>query len=241
MSSERDNPIARWSRRKLNARTSGDAPSPGKELASNVRAGDVAAASPDPIVVETDPSELEAPEVTEPLPRLEDLTVESDLAAFLRKEVPKALRHAAMRKMWSLDPGIRDYVGPSEYAWDFNEPGSMSGFGPLDAKETVVGFLSKAARTLEGVTQEDQPTSTQVLPVEAHPETSVEKAPSPSKRQALAGIEPLSKEQVGDVDRDSSQATPEPPAAQAPSRKEPGSFPRADGYALSRHGGALPR
>src|SRR5690606_29073749 len=47
-----------------------------------------------------------------------------------------------------------DYVGPSEYAWDFNQPGSMAGFGPLDAKRTVVDFLSKTARVLEADAQQ---------------------------------------------------------------------------------------
>jgi hypothetical protein len=56
--------------------------------------------------------------------------------------VPTALRNAAMRKMWSLDPAIRDHVGLSENAWDFNQPGAMPGFGPLAAGRAVVDFLS---------------------------------------------------------------------------------------------------
>jgi hypothetical protein len=35
--------------------------------------------------------------------------------------------------MWSLDPAIRDHVGLAEYAWDFNNPGSMAGFGAVAA------------------------------------------------------------------------------------------------------------
>ncbi|TIU06806.1 MAG: DUF3306 domain-containing protein, partial [Mesorhizobium sp.] len=57
------------------------------------------------------------PSLPEPLPRVEDLTAESDLSAFLRKGVPKMLKRAALRRMWSLDPAIRDHIGPSEYAW----------------------------------------------------------------------------------------------------------------------------
>jgi probable rRNA maturation factor len=90
----------------------------------------------------------EAPEETgpiaedsaaEPLPRLEDLTAESDLSAFLRKGVPPALRAAALRKAWSLDPAIRDFVGLSENAWDFNDPASIPGFGTIaDSARTVL-------------------------------------------------------------------------------------------------------
>ena len=80
------------------------------------------------------------PKPAEPLPSLEDLTADSDLSAFLREGVPAALKNAAMRKMWSLDPAIRDYIGPSEYAWDFNQPGSMAGFGPLEREQVGRGF-----------------------------------------------------------------------------------------------------
>jgi hypothetical protein len=33
------------------------------------------------------------------------------------------------------DPSVRGYVGLAAYAWDFNEPDSMAGFGPLSAEE----------------------------------------------------------------------------------------------------------
>ena len=116
-----DNVFARWSRRKLSARL--EEPARGDETPSpEVGSEEVGAASQEPEAAETETDELE-----EPLPRIEDLTAESDLSAFLRKGVPMALKSAAMRKMWSLDPGIRDCRGPSEYAWDFNQPGSMEG------------------------------------------------------------------------------------------------------------------
>jgi hypothetical protein len=151
MSGGNENPFARWSRRKRAAladevHAASETKEAGDEAAANVDA-DASPQQPDPAQPEA--AEAEAADPAEPLPRLEDLTAESDLAAFLKKGVPLALRSAALRKMWSLDPGIRDYVGPSEYAWDFNQPGSMAGFGPLKAKETVVDFLSKTARAME--------------------------------------------------------------------------------------------
>jgi hypothetical protein len=62
------------------------------------------------------------------LPRIEDLTATSDLAVFLRKGVPAVLRNAALRRVWSLDPGIRDFIGPADYAWDWNVPGGAPGY-----------------------------------------------------------------------------------------------------------------
>jgi hypothetical protein len=37
--------------------------------------------------------------------------------------------------VWSSDPAIRDFVGLSENSWDFNAPGAMPGFGPIDGEE----------------------------------------------------------------------------------------------------------
>ncbi|WP_337875619.1 DUF3306 domain-containing protein [Elioraea sp.] len=62
------------------------------------------------------------------LPRIEDLTAESDITAFLRKGVPVGLRNAALRRVWSLDPTIRDFIGPVDYGWDWNTPGGVPDF-----------------------------------------------------------------------------------------------------------------
>jgi hypothetical protein len=131
MSTGDDNVFARWSRRKQAVRY-GETPDPIEEHTARE-----ALEAVEPV----DQPVPEEPGLGEPLPSLDDLTAESDLSAFLRKGVPEALRSAAFRKMWSLDPAIRDHVGLSEYAWDFNQPGSMAGFGPLPAGESVAEFL----------------------------------------------------------------------------------------------------
>jgi hypothetical protein len=54
------------------------------------------------------------------------------LTRFLREGVPQALRNAALRRMWSLDPAIRDAVGHArDYAYDWNTPGGVPGSGAL--------------------------------------------------------------------------------------------------------------
>lgn len=139
MNGASDNVFTRWSRRKQAVR---DSEMPATDQEEHAVDSVAAEADVKPIEQGKEVTEPDAAEPAEPLPRLEDLTAESDLSAFLREGVPKALKSAALRKIWSLDPAIRDYIGPSEYAWDFNQPGSMAGFGPLDAGKTAVEFLA---------------------------------------------------------------------------------------------------
>ncbi|MGQ7792146.1 DUF3306 domain-containing protein [Faunimonas sp. B44] len=120
MSEREQSFLARWSRRKLEAGT-------------DPAEAEIAPAAPEEAVgaeaaQEAAPAEEPIPEAD--LPRIEEVTAESDLSAFLRKGVPQALRAAALRKAWALDPTIRSYVGPAENAWDFNDPASIPGFGP---------------------------------------------------------------------------------------------------------------
>ncbi|MEF2549875.1 DUF3306 domain-containing protein [Aurantimonas sp. A2-1-M11] len=78
------------------------------------------------------------PEELAALPDPDALTATSDVTAFLRKGVPASLRNRAMRRLWSLDPAIRDYVGDArDYAWDWNVPGGVPVSGPLSATTDV--------------------------------------------------------------------------------------------------------
>ena len=62
------------------------------------------------------------------LPDIESATAETDFTVFLQKGVPEFLKRQALRRAWSLDPGIRDYAGPADYAWDFNAVDGVPGF-----------------------------------------------------------------------------------------------------------------
>jgi len=76
------------------------------------------------------------------LPDLESLTGESDIQSFLHKAVPDALRNAALRKVWALDPSVRNYVGEAlDYAYDWNTPGGIPGFGEILSDEQSVDFV----------------------------------------------------------------------------------------------------
>lgn len=142
--------LARWSRRKRasksdappaeTAKPAGEAsvPSPGAEAEPDVDLGS--------------------------LPPIDAITAATDVTAFLRKGVPQELMHMALRRAWSADPAIRDFIGLAENAWDFNDPKAMPGFGPLDCSQAelaawvdrIVGGLRNAAEALP-----DTPTALQ--------------------------------------------------------------------------------
>ena len=71
------------------------------------------------------------------LPPIESIVAGSDISAFLAAGVPADLTRAALRRVWSSDPMIRDFVGLSENSWDFNAPGAMPGFGPIGKDEVA--------------------------------------------------------------------------------------------------------
>jgi hypothetical protein len=72
-------------------------------------------------------------------------TVElEDIAAWLKRNVPEAWKTAALRRLWVGDPAIRDFIGPADYAWDWNTPGGVPGVGPLRAMDDVAKLLARA-------------------------------------------------------------------------------------------------
>jgi hypothetical protein len=71
------------------------------------------------------------------LPPIESITAESDIRAFLAPGVPLELTRAALRRAWAADPKIRDFIGLSENAWDFNAPDAITGFGPLEMTDEL--------------------------------------------------------------------------------------------------------
>ena len=115
--------LSRWSRRKVAVQ---------RAEAEALPAATPAAAVP----------QEEAPFDIASLPSIESLTADSDLAAFMQKGVPAALRDAAISRMWVSDPAIRDYIGPSEMSWDFNAAEAFPGYGALKADTDIAGMVS---------------------------------------------------------------------------------------------------
>src|SRR6185437_232347 len=77
------------------------------------------------------------------LPPIESIMAESDIRAFLQPGVPPELSRAALRRAWSSDPAIRDFVGLVENGWDFNDHDAVPGVGRIAAND-VARLLTQA-------------------------------------------------------------------------------------------------
>ncbi len=96
----------------------------------------------------------EAPFDPKSLPPIDSITAGSDIKAFLQAGVPKDLTRAALRRAWTSDPAIRDFIGLAENQWDFTDPAAMPGFGPLEATDDVRQLVAQAmGRLAESSTQ----------------------------------------------------------------------------------------
>lgn len=69
------------------------------------------------------------------LPPIDSIHAASDLRPFLDARVPIELTRAALRRAWTTDPDIRNFVGLSENAWDFNAPDGVPGFGSVTQED----------------------------------------------------------------------------------------------------------
>jgi Protein of unknown function (DUF3306) len=137
-----ENFVARWSRLK-------------RDTAKEVTEADAARPKPDEAdaTAAHQGSEDAAPttgRLAEPafdvasLPSIDSITGSSDIRAFLQSGVPVDLTKAALRRAWTTDPAIRDFVGIAENQWDFTDPNAMPGFGPLEATDDVGKLVAQA-------------------------------------------------------------------------------------------------
>ncbi len=217
MSGADDNFLARWSRRKQAVERAEQSeapehPEPAQKLAPPRPRAEGEAA-------------VDAPLKPHPLPSIEDLTADSDLSPFLRAGVSQALKMAALRRAWSLDPAIRDYVGPAEYAYDFNDPATIPGFGSAPAQDaaSLTRYVAHSNSTPEPVMRADEPDQPELDPVrQSAPAGAPPGTPEASSASAAdPGAPDASAEATGDGPEQVDAGAPYPPPA--------------------RHGGAIPR
>ena len=143
-----DDFLKRWSRRKR------DAADVAKPTAPETEVADAKPAS----------EEIVAPEAraefdVASLPPIDSITAVSDITAFLRAGVPAELTRAALRRVWTADPAIRNFVGLAENAWDFTDPNAMPGFGPLESTDEVRRMIAKV---IDGIGQAVRPAEAEV-------------------------------------------------------------------------------
>ena len=219
--SDDDNFIARWSRRKR-----GSAADTAERLKSEEDSGAAASDITGDCIFSGEAKSFDL----EGLPPIESIGPDSDVRAFLAAGVPPDLTRLALRRLWASDPKIRNFVGLSENSWDFNAPGSMAGFGPID-KEQLDRILTQLLgdSNTEGVPSHSMNMRRQVGEAEI--------GPSESDRQESA-------DSTAAVD----QQMPDPASTTNDLRQRPKVAPMsqqasasADHRAPRRRGSALPK
>ena len=215
--------LARWSRRKHDAKA-GHA-----ELAPDEAAEAQRSASPDP-AAEPVSSDTELSDLPADLPAIESIDAATDITAFLRKGISEELSREALRRAWSTDPAIRDFVGLAENAWDFNDPNAMAGFGRLDYSPEQVDALVR--RIVGGVVKTAESLPEPLAETSSDPARSARAegglAQSSNPVKAMADPRPSDKSATVELPSDSAASQPAASSEETP-------LPRRT------HGGALPR
>ena len=118
------------------------------------------------------------------LPPIESIGVGTDIRAFLQKGVPLELTRAALRRAWTSDPAIRDFIGIAENQWDFATGSDIPGFGPLDLSDDVRRMVAELVH--ENVSAPHPPIEgdSQPMPDKQNLEMSVEVAARPESAKA---------------------------------------------------------
>lgn len=150
--SDRDDFLSRWSRRKREAAeqaTSAEKPkAPATAERKDAEHNDAAPADASAVAnkqAELQPKTVAAEPVFDisKLPSLDSIGPSTDIRMFLQPGVPASLSRAALRRAWSADPAIRDFIGLSENSWDFTAPDQVAGFGPMLPTDNVKEMLAQ--------------------------------------------------------------------------------------------------
>jgi hypothetical protein len=155
------------------------------------------------------------------LPPIDSIVAGSDLRAFLQKGVPAALTKAALRRAWTMDPTIRDFIEVAENQWDFTDPTAIPGFGPLQAGDRLRQLVRDAMGKLPEVPDAADPLEERQDAVA----TAAKHVGPESRSQGTESEEQQYNQDTADV-----AALQQPPAPGV------GTVPRRRG-----HGGAMPR
>jgi hypothetical protein len=144
--SEHEDFISRWSRlkhesesrRKRQTELLERAASPGTAVTSSANESEAAG------------TETGAAPIFDPadLPSLDSIGADTDISMFLRSGVPAELTVAALRRAWVSDPVIRNFIGIAENQWDFTNPATIPGFGPLQETGDKLSLIAQTCPTL---------------------------------------------------------------------------------------------
>jgi hypothetical protein len=186
------------------------------------------------------------------LPSLDSIGPATDIRAFLQPGVPEALSRAALRRAWSADPAVRDFIGLAENSWDFTASDGMHGFGaldPADAKRLLAQLFSEGDRKSDA--GETPVASLENAVNDAEPRQYGESDPdSPSEADVIASepVPDANNEEQSGTDSEAQVRIPE--SVSAASQQETASaalqqkeaeLVRASGTMSRGHGRALPQ
>jgi hypothetical protein len=235
--------LSRWSRRKQAAAQAAEqakhAPDADSAAAPGHAAGSDAPESCDAPDAPGSAAESCAPAFDPAsLPPIESIAAETDIRAFLAAGVPAELTRAALRRVWTSDPAIRDFVGLADYDWDFNAPGAMAGFGPLEGADALRAQMARrlgpgSAEGGAGATFDHGPAAEQAAPAS---DARVHDRPSqPTQIQIATEDEPS--RQIGGSQEGKEPARTDRENAATQQQEKPDDVQSIAGR---RHGRALP-
>lgn len=232
--SDSDGFLSAWSRRKLAARR---AQAEDRADHDEPEAIDPHAAADEPLVAQDPPSAPHDDEVDDDfiasLPSIDDITAHTELAPFMRRGVPLALRNSALRKVWMLNPLIRDHVDPAlDYAWDWNAPGGVPGGGGTLTGDGVAQMVKKLLgdeKQAESPDDDDRQAPSDVVDAGDVPPGDADMVTASPVRQSAAA----DRDRPAEESADANSAVGD----DEPAKQERVNLTLAT---LRRHGGALP-
>lgn len=164
------------------------------------------------------------------LPSIDAIGADTDIRGFLQKGVPLDMTRAALRRVWSEDPAIRNFIEVAENQWDFATGSDIPGFGPLDAGTDVRRMVADIVGDLGD--RKAEPAEPRALPAEA-PELPVAQDVPAVEPEPVASL-PSSGEEALDGGQDAK-------SNHLMAGQEANAGPGQSAGSPRRHGGALPR
>jgi hypothetical protein len=118
------------------------------------------------------------------LPPIESITAATDIRPFLAPGVPVDIARAALRRAWSADPRIRDFVGLADYDFDYHAVGGAGGFGPLEMTDELRRAVARIVGEIADADVADS-SGEQIVGTESPKESQVSGAPARAPPTAL--------------------------------------------------------
>jgi hypothetical protein len=233
--------LSRWSRRKSDAAVETKTATTPPGDAERADEGDTPAAEPQSPAMDATTKPAELPFDLASLPPIDSITAATDIRPFLARGVPAELARAALRRAWTADPAIRNFVGLADYAWDYHTPGSMAGFGPLEMTDELRRVVARIIGDLpaEIGTSAPRVPPDDVASAEKPSDVEADKGPS-----LITPPDPREPDPEPAASRDVARSSDAPASARdkhAAVQQEVSGYDISPSMVRRNHGGALPK